>query len=284
METMSLPAHLKTTSRIGTEISITGKWIPKTKGGIFRKSNDSEEMLREWQDIHNEAKAHPGILSTEINHAVGQDAVLIHHVFENEEAVLSYFSGTASDHQKALMEVAKPDIHIIRGTQISDAVRDQIAAKVPNAAFGDFLFGYVKHDYKKPDPSKAIQVTAKWTAKEGEPVDELIHWWKQVGIDAYDLEKGLVRFEAYKVNGENALIIHETFDSTSELQFHLSKGTAHRYKKELDKSAAPENYFFRGPVSWTIRTYSKFLKLPATYSKQGSHFSKAGGNYSDGLE
>ena len=47
------------------------------------------------------------------------------------------------------------------------------------------------------------------------------------------MEKGLLRFEVYKVIGEDALIIHETFENTSELQFHLSKGTAEKYKKDI---------------------------------------------------
>ena len=99
---------------------------------------------------------------------------------------------------------------------------------------------------------------------------------------SFSQQKGLVRFEAYRVIGEPALIIHETFENSDELKFHLSKGTAAIYKKELDKIAKPDNYFFRGPVSWTIRAYSKFLKLPATYSSQGSHFSQVGGNMTDG--
>ena len=91
-----------------------------------------------------------------------------------------------------------------------------------------------------------------------------------------------MRYEVYRVIGEPALIIHETFEDSDVLKYHLSKGTAAIYKKELDKISAPENYFFRGPVSWTIRTYSKFLKLPATYSSRGSHYSMDGGNKTDG--
>ena len=96
------------------------------------------------------------------------------------------------------------------------------------------------------------------------------------------LEEGMVRFEAYRVIGEDALIIHEVFDDTSELKFHLTKGTADRYKKDIDEIAQPERYFFRGPVSWTIRTYSKFMHLPATYSSRGSHYTAEGGSSSDG--
>ena len=55
------------------------------------------------------------------------------------------------------------------------------------------------------------------------------------------------------------MIIHETFENSDELKFHLSKGTAEKYKKDIDEIASPECYYFRGPVSWTIRTYSKFL-------------------------
>ena len=82
--------------------------------------------------------------------------------------------------------------------------------------------------------------------------------------------------------GEDALIIHETFENTSVLKFHLTKGTAKKYKKDIDQVAEPERYFFRGPVSLLIRTYSKFLRLPATYSSLGTHHTRPGGSMSDG--
>ena len=71
------------------------------------------------------------------------------------------------------------------------------------------------------------------------------------------------------------------YQNSDELKFHLSKGTAEKYKKDIDEIASPECYYFRGPVSWTIRTYSKFLHLPATYSSQGSNFTRSGGSMSD---
>ena len=288
METMThinepLPAHMQAPSQLGTEISITGKWVPKTKGGIFKKSADSKDMIKEWNDIHQDARVHSGMLSTEINHAVGQDAVLVHHVFESPESLVSYFSNTATEHAEALTRVARPEVHLIRGMKMDDATREALASKGVDGNFGEYLFGYVKHDYQQPDPEHAVQVTAKWTNKEGQSVDELIYWWQRVGTDAFDMEKGLVRFEVYRVVGEDALIIHETFDSSDELKFHLTKGTAAKYKKEIDEVAFPENYFFRGPVSWLIRTYSKFMHLPATYSSRGAHFTADGGNWSDGL-
>ena len=279
-----LPPHLAEPSSIGSEIGITGKWTPARKGGLFRRSPDSKEMLKEWEDIHVGAKGDPGVLSTEINHAVGEDAVLVHHVFADPDALLHYFSTTATQHMQALTAVAKPGLHLVRGVSIPDAVREAVSAKAEPAAFGQFLFGYVKEDYRKPDPSTAIQVTAKWTCAPGEEshLEELNYWWQRVGTDAYTMEEGLIRFEAYQVIGEDALIIHETFKSSDELRFHLSKGTAERYKKDIDAIAAPEAYFFRGPVSWTIRTYSKFLHLPATYSSLGSNATEPGGSMIDG--
>lgn len=281
----ALPHFMAEPIKIGQEISITGKWVPTKKGGLFRKSVESKEMLKEWEDIHLGARNHEGILSTEINHAVGQDAVLVHHVFKDSRALVTYFATTATEHVQALTQVAKPEIHLLRGASIPVNAREAIAAKNVQGVFGELLFGYVKNDYKRPDPKKAIQVTAKWTCKpdDGSTIEELIYWWQRVGTDAYSMEKGLVRFEVYRVIGEDALIVHETFENSDELKFHLSKGTAEKYKKDIDKIAAPENYFFRGPVSWTIRAYSKFLQLPATYSRQGSHFTQQGGNMSDGL-
>ena len=279
-----LPDFLAAPTKIGQEISITGKWIPSKKGGLFRKSSESKEMLKEWEDIHLDAKNHKGMLSTEINHAVGQDAILVHHVFSSTESFVKYFSTTADAHVEALTKVAKPEMHLIRGAKITEQTREALSSKKVSGVFGELLFGFVKNDYNRPDPTNAIQVTAKWTCKPGDEshLEELKYWWQRVGTDAYTLEKGLIRFEVFQVIGEDALIIHETFEDSDELKFHLSKGTAEKYKKDIDKIAIPEAYFFRGPVSWTIRTYSKFLRLPATYSSQGSHYSQAGGNMSDG--
>ena len=152
------------------------------------------------------------------------------------------------------------------------------------AAFGELLFGYVRDDYQRPNTTTAINVTAKWTGKKDVPtaLDDLKYWWQRVGTEAHDLEDGLLRFEAYQAIDEDALIIHEVFATNADLKFHLSKGTAEKYKGDIDEIAAPECYFFRGPVSWTIRTYSKFLHLPATYSSQGSNYTRPGGTMRDG--
>jgi quinol monooxygenase YgiN len=279
-----LAPYLAEPTQLGDEISITGKWIPRKPGGRFRTSEESREMLQEWEDIHRGARADAGVLATEVNHAVGEDAVLVHHVFENGDALTHYFATTAAEHMGALTAIAKPDLHIVRARAIPADVIDAVRDKTTNVAFGEHLFGFVRYDYRLPDPATAINVTAKWTTKSGttDELEDLTHWWQQVATDAYDLEQGMVRFEAYQVIDENALIIHEVFDDTTELKYHLTKGTADRYKKHIDRVADPERYFFRGPVSWTIRTYSKFMHLPATYSSRGSHHTRPGGSKSDG--
>jgi quinol monooxygenase YgiN len=283
--TQPLAPFLAEPSRIGEEISVTGKWVPKNPGGLFRKSPDSKDMLKEWEDIHASARADDGVLSTEINHAVGENAVLVHHVFKNPDAVIHYFSTTATEHMKALTAVAEPQVHLVRGTRIPQSVRDAVEAKGVPASFGELLFGYVKNEYQKPEQATSINVTAKWTGKPDVPssLDDLKYWWQRVGTEAHDLEEGLIRFEAYQVAGEDALIIHEVFATNDQLKYHLSKGTAEKYKKDIDEVATPEVYFFRGPVSWTIRTYSKFLHLPATYSSMGSNHTSPGGSMSDGI-
>ena len=280
--TEPLPDFLAEPSKIGSEISITGKWVPARPGGRFRTTDESTVMLAEWEAIHDSAKAHDGVLSTEINHAVGEDAVLAHHVFADADSLVDYFSTTAAEHVQALTAVATPQLHMVRGTDIPTAVREAIESKGVPAAFGELLYGYVRDDYRQPDPAAAVQVTAKWTCEPGDHLEELTYWWQRVGTDAFDIEQGLVRFEAYQVPGEDALVIHETFTDSAELKFHLTKGTANRYKKDIDKIAAPEAYFFRGPVAWSIRTYSKFMHLPAMYSSRGSAFTRPGGSASDG--
>ena len=224
--TEPLPPFLAEPSRLGHEISVTGKWIPLKQGGLFRKSAESKEMLQEWEDIHAGARGDAGVLSTEINHAVGEDAVLVHHVFKDADALVHYFSTTATQHMGALTKVAKPELHLIRGVSIPAPASEALLAKNVPAVFGEFLFGYVKEDYKRPDQETAIMVTAKWTCKPGGAthLDDLKYWWQRVGTDAHSIEEGLLRFEAYQVIGEDALIIHETFKNSDELKFHSVQG------------------------------------------------------------
>lgn len=281
--TEPLPAYLAGPSPLGTEISVTGKWVPSKQSGRFRTTEESTEMLAEWEDIHAGARSHSGVAATEINHAVGEDAVLVHHVFTNADAMVDYFASTATDHLKALTRVATPQLHLVRGVEIPLRARTAISSKGVPVAFGAHVYGFVKHENRQPDPETAVQVTAKWTNNDSAGLDELKYWWQRVGTDAHGMEEGLVRFEAYEVAGENALIIHESFASSADLKFHLTKGTAAMYKKDIDRIAAPESYFFRGPVAWSIRTYSKFMHLPATYSSRGSHHTRPGGTNSDGL-
>jgi hypothetical protein len=198
-----LPSFLAEPFRIGQEISVTGKWIPSVtgkwiptkKGGLFRKSTESKEMLKEWDDIHADAKGDAGVLSTEINHAVGEDAVLVHHVFKDPDALVHYFSTTATQHMGALTKVAKPELHLFRGVSIPAPARDAVLAKNVPGTFGEFLFGYVKEEYKRPDLETAIMVTAKWTCKPGVEncLEDLKYWWQRVGTDAHSMEEGLLR-------------------------------------------------------------------------------------------
>lgn len=276
--------HLNDPLEIGEEISITGKWVPKTPGGLFRRSPDTDALLSEWENIHSDARADPNILHTEINHAVGEDAVLVHHVFRNAQAVLDYFGSTASSHARDLFQVAKPHLHFVHGIDVPESVTEALSSKGVATATGNFSYGFVR-DYAAPDASSAIEVIAKWGVKPGvssERYADLKEIWRQVGNEAFETELGMQRFEVYEIADEGALITRETFDNTDELKFHLTKGTAAKYKSKLDEFAAPENYYFRGPVAWMIRTYSKFMHLPATYSSLGSNHTMTGGSMSSG--
>ena len=172
----------------------------------------------------------------------------------------------AAAHSEALLKVAKPQLHLIRGIDVSDDVAKALSSKGVPLSVGNYSYGFVR-DYAEADPATAIHATAKWTCKPGSTRDtlsELKHWWQMANNHALEHEPGLRRFEVYEAKGELALITHDTFDSTEDLKFHLTKGAANKYKKDIDKIAVPENYYFRGPVEWMIRTYSKFMHLPAT--------------------
>lgn len=78
----------------------------------------------------------------------------------------------------ALAAVAKPALHLVRGVSVTERAMEAVSAKVESAAFGQLRFGYVKEDYRKPDPEAAIQVTAKWTCPSGDTshLEELTNW------------------------------------------------------------------------------------------------------------
>jgi quinol monooxygenase YgiN len=264
-----LPPFFEGPSTLGPQISLTGKWIPTKPGGLFRKSAESKAMRQAWEDIRADAQGVPGVRSTEINEGVDQDAVLVHQIFSDSDAFTRYLSAPPAEAMAALTKVAKPQIHLVRGVGVPAKAREALSVTNVPYVFGEYLFGYERESGEGPDPGPAIEVTAKWTCKPGAAshLEDLKYWWQRVGTDAFSSEEGLLGFEVYQVVGEDALIIHETFRDNAELRFHLSKGTAAKYKKDIDKIATPECYFFRGPVSWMIRTYSKFMRLPATYSR-----------------
>jgi quinol monooxygenase YgiN len=281
--TEPLAEYLAESSKSGDEISVTGKWSP-IKSGMFRKSAESKQMLAILKSLLSNSRSGAGVLAMELDPTVGGDSFLVHHVFKDSESLVEYLSASSSVLFDSLLEVSKPDLQLVRGIDVPVTVIDAFAKKGIPAVFGRHIFGFVKNEYHQPNYESAIDVTAKWTCKPGETsqLEQLKYWWQRVGTDAYSMEEGLLRFEVYEAVGEDALIIHETFEDTGVLKFHLMKGTAKIYKSDIDQVAEAERYVFRGPVSWLIRTYSKVLRLPATYSNRGSRHSLPGGNMSDG--
>jgi hypothetical protein len=53
--------HISEPLKISGEISVTGKWVPRSPGGLFRKSSDADDLLKEWEDIHADARADQGV-------------------------------------------------------------------------------------------------------------------------------------------------------------------------------------------------------------------------------
>jgi quinol monooxygenase YgiN len=280
----ALPPHMAEPTRIGEEISFTGKWTPRKSRMILGKSDDSKKMRSALQSLHTLAQSDSSVLSFELNDSVSGDSLVAHSVFVDEQAMIDFYDDKGADNFRSLVSHADADLHLLRGVSVSAETIDFFVNKSVPVSAGEHLFGYVKNDSQQPNLTAAIDVTAKWTCIEGtgSHLEELKHWWQQVGTDAFDIEKGLIRFEVYQVPGEEALLIHEVFENTAELKFHLTKGTAHKYKKSIDRIATPERYVFRGNVSWLIRTYSKFMRLPATYSTRTKRFTISGGSMSDG--
>ena len=253
MMTSSTPLapHLAEPTRIGDEISITGKWVPNNPGGRFRTSEESREMLKEWEDIHQGASSDGGVLSTEINHAVGEDAVIVHHVFVNPDALTRYFATTATEHMAALTAVARPDLHMVRGVTIPAAVTDVVRDATSNVAFGEHLFGFVKHDYRLPDPATAINVTA--AMEQNEPGAEAVH--------------------TYVSEADNALYVRDEFADAGAVGFHLQE-TAAAHFPQLLAVATPGPFFFMGEVPDEMKQATEEMQLGGQFSSHLAGFDR----------
>ena len=241
----------------GTELSVTGRWdATDVRGHGPKRSSDTFRAALEQL----EAADTDGV-STEIQRVIGAEAAMIHRVFADADSLRA---AMAHPTMEQLRRVATPRLQMVRGVEVSDEATSAFDASTPTV-FGDWIYGYERPEALSADPATAVQVTAKWACTDPSDLDELRRWWQEVGTTAHELEDGLVRFEGYQVPGEAALVIHETFRDSAELKFHLTKGTAAMFKKQIDAVATPAEYYFRGPVAWSIRTYSKFMRLPATY-------------------
>jgi quinol monooxygenase YgiN len=230
--------------------------IPKPTPEFFTtppQPNHLIQVTARWP-----AGTHPTGTGIEVSHGVGTKATVTHQAFPDEGALLDSMKSWGTSE-------AKPNLLLLRAADLSAPKIKRIVAAEKSVVLGNLLYGFERNLDKLG--KAGIEVTAKWTCKPGQTLDELKHWWLQVGTEAHAVETGMLRFQVYQVVDEDALIIHETFHLNADLKFHLTKGMAAKYKSQIDQVAVPEAYVFRGPVSWLIRTYSKFMRLPATYAR-----------------
>lgn len=260
-----LPDFLANPPAIGSQISVTGSWTP-TQRRRFGTSPAAGTTWAVWDEIRHIAVAHDGVVSIEIDEVVGKGGVVVHLVAADADGLTGFLT-TVAPQLAALAGLATPQVHMVRGLEVPAQVGAALRAAGIPTSIGTWIYGYERDDAAQTDPATLIEVTAVWRCT-GDHLAELGGWWQQVGTEAHSIEAGLIRFEAYAIDGEDALVIHETFSTSDELKFHLTKGTAAMYKKQIDRVAAPDAYLFRGPVAWMIRTYSRFMRLPATYARR----------------
>ena len=261
-----LPPFLAEPSKLGQEISVTGKWIPTKKGGVFRKSAESREMLQEWEDIHADARADAGVLSTEINHAVGDDAVLVHHVFKDADALVHYFSTTATQHMSDAHQgrEARPTPHSWRSASQPPVREALVGEEAYRRRSGSSSSATSRRTTSAPTQQTAINVTAKWTCKPGEASSSRR---PQVLVAArgdrrvHSMEEGLLRFEAYQVIGEDALIIHETFERQRRAEVPSHEG----HRREVQEGHRPDRGARGLLLPWPrLVDHQDVLQVPAS--------------------
>lgn len=274
-----LAPHLASVPHFGTEIALTGAWI--TRGA--RSKLSQRTLVEKFQVLRAEEYFSHGLLEMEINPGVA-GGVVTHFVFASAEAMAHYFNSLARASIEQLVTMANPEPHLARGIKVPAHPAKELGGQHIPIIFGEWAYGFIRDSYAKPDPASAIMVSAQWSCINDDEtsLQELTRLWQVVGTEAYEMEPELLRFEAYRIPGQHSMIIHEVFGTNKELQFHLQKGTAAIYKKDLDAVSTAKIYLFRGPVSWLIRTYSKVLRLPATYSSRDPRLPQAGNSMTDG--
>ncbi len=117
-----------------------------------------------------------------------------------------------------------------------------------------------------------IDLTYVWTAKPGMSA-QLAGAYDAVGEALNANEPGLLKYEISIVNGGEKIVIHEVFENSEALAFHLS-GVAAKYFPQLVQIATPGPFIFRGSVPEELQQAANKMNIGAIFTSNWKGFTR----------
>ncbi len=122
------------------------------------------------------------------------------------------------------------------------------------------------------DMSTEIDLVYVWTAKPGMG-EQLVATYAAVGEVLEANEPGLLSYEiAVSETGEQ-IVIHEVFEDSAALAFHLS-GTAAQYFPQIVEIATPGPFIFRGDVPEELKAAAYQMQMGAIFTGDWDGFAR----------
>lgn len=117
-----------------------------------------------------------------------------------------------------------------------------------------------------------IDLTYVWTAHEGQ-AERLVATYEAVGEVLDANEPGLLFYEIAVSETGNQIVIHEVFEDSNALAFHLTE-TAAKFFPQLVEFANPGPFIFRGDVPEELKTAAYQMNMGAIFTSDWDGFER----------
>ena len=122
------------------------------------------------------------------------------------------------------------------------------------------------------DNGSEIALTYVWTAHEGQE-ERLVATYAAVGEMLEANEPGLISYEIAVSETGNQIVIHEVFEDSDALAFHLTE-TAAKFFPQLVEFATPGPFIFKGDVPEHLKTAAYSMNMGAIFTDDWSGFER----------
>ena len=120
--------------------------------------------------------------------------------------------------------------------------------------------------------SSQIDLTYVWTAHEGQS-ERLVSTYEAVGQVLEANEPGLLLYEIAVSESGDQIIIHEVFEDSDALAFHMSE-TAAKFFPQLVTFATPGPFIFKGDVPEELKAAAYQMEMGAIFTNGWTGFER----------